>query len=347
MRRVRNFTIVFGTVSTLFDMLTFAALIYLGNGMPEQFRAGWFLESLATEVLVLFVIRTPGRIFRQQAGAAMIWSSVLVMITAIVVLQNPVGRLIGFVPLPLSTLAVLAGITLAYCGHGGMAEDTAVPARRRQHRRAARGGAQPMSATADSGSGLPSRHSAWPPATASCRSCRCWACSRFPGTRSSSSASPIGIPVPFVLAMVALHHTVPEPRRIWTHCALVLAAMYAVLVIIVYPHPAGRRGAAEDGRCRGCGARTCGQLRTFIWVIDGAGYVLMGPRDTVRRRRLRGRPPARWLRRLLIANGLIDPLIIAVYVWPWLLPLGGLWIITAPGSLWLLARYFRHSAGQA
>jgi hypothetical protein len=53
-----------------------------------------------------------------------------------------------------------------------------------------------------------------------------------------------------------------------------------------------------------------------------------------------GDHPQRWL---LIANGLIDPVIIAVYVVPWLLPLGGLWLITAPGSLWLLARYFRQS----
>src|SRR5689334_6966463 len=45
----------------------------------------------------------------------------------------------------------------------------------------------------------------------------------------------IGIPVPFVLAMVALHHAVPPQRRVWTHCAIALATMYAVLVVIVYP----------------------------------------------------------------------------------------------------------------
>lgn len=151
----------------------------------------------------------------------------------------------------------------------------------------------------------------------------------------------IGIPVPFVLAMVALHHSVPPERRIWTHCAIVLAAMYAVLVTIVYPTqlalvvPSKLAGAAEAVRGLTVSAGT------FMWVIDGAGYVLMGLATLFAAGAFAGDHSQRWLRRLLIANGLIDPVIIAVYVLPWLLPVGGLWIITAPGSLWLLAKYFR------
>jgi hypothetical protein len=80
---------------------------------------------------------------------------------------------------------------------------------------------------------------------------------------------------------------------------------------------------------------------TFIWAIDGAGYLLMGLATLFAAAGLRGQPSAKWLRRFLIANGLIDPVILGVYIFPWLLPVGGLWIITAPGSLWLLARYLR------
>lgn len=150
----------------------------------------------------------------------------------------------------------------------------------------------------------------------------------------------IAIPVPFVLAMIALHHTVPDERRIWTHCALILAAMYAVLVAIVYPTqlavviPAKLAGnaAAVQGL-----AVTAG---TFMWVIDGAGYLLMGLATLFAAGAFAADPSRKWLRRFLIANGLIDPVLLAVYAFPRLLPLGGLWLVTAPGSMWLLARHF-------
>jgi Mg2+-importing ATPase len=114
MRRVRNFTIVFGIVSTLFDVLTFAALSYLGEGVAAPFRTGWFLESLATEVLVLFVIRTPRPFLQSQPGRVLVWSSVLVLIVAAWVAQGPLGHWMGFVALPVKTLLVLATITFAY-----------------------------------------------------------------------------------------------------------------------------------------------------------------------------------------------------------------------------------------
>jgi hypothetical protein len=151
----------------------------------------------------------------------------------------------------------------------------------------------------------------------------------------------LGIPVPFVIAMIALHHTAPAERRIWTHCAVVLAAMYATLVTIVYstqlavvvPAKLAGNAAAMQGLTVSAG--------TFMWVIDGAGYILMGLATLFAAGAFTADSKHRWLRRFLIANGLIDPVILAVYMFPWLLPAGGLWIITAPGSLWLLARYFR------
>lgn len=151
----------------------------------------------------------------------------------------------------------------------------------------------------------------------------------------------LGIPVPFVIAMTALHHTAPAERRIWTHCAIVLAAMYSTLATIVYstqlavvvPAKLAGNGAAVQGLSVSAG--------TFMWVIDGAGYILMGLATLFAAGAFTADSQHRWLRRFLIANGLIDPIILAIYILPWLLPVGGLWIITAPGSLWLLARYFR------
>ena len=86
-----------------------------------------------------------------------------------------------------------------------------------------------------------------------------------------------------------------------------------------------------------------GVAGTFVWVIDGAGYILMGLSTLFAAGAFVGDASRRWLRRFLIANGLIDPIIIAIYMFPWLLPFGGLWIITATGSLWLLVRFFRQA----
>jgi hypothetical protein len=149
------------------------------------------------------------------------------------------------------------------------------------------------------------------------------------------------IPVPFVLSMVALHHSVPEEKRIWTHAAIVLAVMYATLVTIVYPTqlvvvvPAKLAGTAADVQT------LLVSQGTFMWVIDGAGYVLMGLATLFAAGAFAGDRSNRWLRWFLIANGLLDPIIIAIYVFPSLLLVGSLWIITAPGSMLLLAMYFK------
>jgi hypothetical protein len=149
------------------------------------------------------------------------------------------------------------------------------------------------------------------------------------------------IPVPFALSMVALHHTVPEEKRVWTHAAIVLAVMYATLVTIVYPTqlavvvPAKLAGAGEDVQM------LLVSQGTFMWVIDGAGYILMGVATLFAAGALANDSSSRWLRRFLIANGLLDPIIIAIYVFPSLLLVGSLWLVTAPGSMLLLAIYFR------
>jgi hypothetical protein len=149
------------------------------------------------------------------------------------------------------------------------------------------------------------------------------------------------IPVPFVLSMVALHHSVREEARVFTHAAVALAVMYATLVTIVYPTqlavvvPAKLSGGAADVQ-----ALLVSQ-GTFMWVVDGAGYVAMGLATLLAACALAGDASSRWLRRFLFANGLLDPVIIAIYVFPSLLLVGSLWLITAPGSMLLLAMHFR------
>jgi hypothetical protein len=149
------------------------------------------------------------------------------------------------------------------------------------------------------------------------------------------------IPVPFVLSMVALHHSVRDDARIFTHAAVALAVIYATLVVIVYPTqlavviPAKLAGAAPKVE------PLLVTQGTFMWVVDGAGYVLMGLATLFAALALGGDPSSRWLRRFLLANALLDPVIIAIYAFPSLLLVGSLWLVTAPGSMLLLAIYFR------
>jgi Mg2+-importing ATPase len=63
---IRDFMIVFGIVSSVFDFLTFGALLFLLNADEEQFRTGWFLESVMTELLILPVIRTWRPFYQSQ-----------------------------------------------------------------------------------------------------------------------------------------------------------------------------------------------------------------------------------------------------------------------------------------
>lgn len=154
----------------------------------------------------------------------------------------------------------------------------------------------------------------------------------------------IGIPLPFVLAMAAFHQAMPRQRQVWTQCALVLAVMYAVLAVIVY---SVQLALVVPAKLAGDASATAGLAVTAgtpMWVIDGAGYILMGLATLFAAGALAGEPSQRRLRWFLIANGVINPVIVAVYIRPSLLPLGALWIITAPGSMWLLARFFRQSA---
>jgi Mg2+-importing ATPase len=114
MRRIRAFTVAFGCVSSVFDLLTFVTLLWLTNGSVELFRSGWFLESLATEVLVLLVIRTRHPVMTSSPSRLMLLTSGVVLAAALLLLETAAGRWMGFVPLPPAVLLVMAGITLAY-----------------------------------------------------------------------------------------------------------------------------------------------------------------------------------------------------------------------------------------
>ncbi len=113
-RFIRNFMIWFGLVSSVFDALTFAALLFLVRATPEQFRSGWFVESLLTELFVLLVIRTRRPFLRSRPGPWLLASTLIVAALAVVIPYLPLNALLGFVPLSGPVMAMMVTITALY-----------------------------------------------------------------------------------------------------------------------------------------------------------------------------------------------------------------------------------------
>ncbi|MCL5059309.1 MAG: magnesium-translocating P-type ATPase [Candidatus Thermoplasmatota archaeon] len=111
---IRNFMLTLGPVSSAFDFLTFYLLLEVFHAGEALFHTGWFVESVVTQVLVIFVIRTRGNPFASRPHPALILLSLLVVATAIALPFMPLGPHLGFVPLPPAFYAVLAGVAPVY-----------------------------------------------------------------------------------------------------------------------------------------------------------------------------------------------------------------------------------------
>lgn len=111
---IRNFMLTIGPISSLFDFLTFYLLIRLFNAHESLFRTGWFVESIATQVLVIFVIRTRRNPLRSHPNRWLVLTSVCVVLTAMALPFTPLAPYLGFSPLPLAFFGLLTVLLLAY-----------------------------------------------------------------------------------------------------------------------------------------------------------------------------------------------------------------------------------------
>ena len=111
---IRTFMMTIGPVSSIFDFLTFWLLLAVLQADKALFRTGWFVESLATQVLVIFVIRTRASPFKSRAHPALAITSLGVVVLAIVLPFTPLASVLGFAPLPLRFIALLLGLTVIY-----------------------------------------------------------------------------------------------------------------------------------------------------------------------------------------------------------------------------------------
>lgn len=111
---IRRFMIVFGLVSSAFDLLTFALLMHVCASNAALFRTGWFVESLLTEVAVALVVRTQRPFYKSRPAPWLLRLSLLVALCAVAIPYTPLGALVSLVPLPPSILALVLAITAGY-----------------------------------------------------------------------------------------------------------------------------------------------------------------------------------------------------------------------------------------
>jgi len=111
---IRQFMFRIGPVSSIFDFLTFFVMLQWFNASQSLFHTGWFVESLATQTLVLFVIRTQGNPFKNRPSRPLVITVLVALCLGVVLPFSPLAHWLGFVPLPLGYFVFLVSATAAY-----------------------------------------------------------------------------------------------------------------------------------------------------------------------------------------------------------------------------------------
>jgi Mg2+-importing ATPase len=111
---IRRFMVWIGPISSIFDYLTFYVLLHFFHADEVQFHTGWFVESLATQTLVLFVIRTTQNPLRSRPSGPLTATALIIVAAGVWLPMSPLAGALGFTLLPASYFAYLAAATLAY-----------------------------------------------------------------------------------------------------------------------------------------------------------------------------------------------------------------------------------------
>jgi P-type Mg2+ transporter len=114
MKLIRNFMVFIGPISSVYDFLTFYVLLHFFRAGQPEFHTGWFVESLATQTLVLFVIRTAGNPLKSRPSTPLAITTISMVIIGIVLPYSPLAALLGFTSLPGSFFVFLAASTVTY-----------------------------------------------------------------------------------------------------------------------------------------------------------------------------------------------------------------------------------------
>jgi len=111
---IRDFMIIFGLVSSVFDYATFGLLLLVVHATEQQFQTGWFVESLLTELVIALVVRTRRPFFRSRPGKLLWTSTLAVSLVTLAIPYLPFIQFLGFTPLPAWVMATLVALTGLY-----------------------------------------------------------------------------------------------------------------------------------------------------------------------------------------------------------------------------------------
>jgi Mg2+-importing ATPase len=110
---IRNFMFVFGILSSVFDYLTFGVLFFILRAATDQFRTGWFMESVISASMIVLVIRTKKPFFKSIPGKYLLTATLLIVGSTLILPFTPLGKVFGFSQLPISFL-LLMGVIVAF-----------------------------------------------------------------------------------------------------------------------------------------------------------------------------------------------------------------------------------------
>ena len=113
-KAIKKFMITFGIVSSVFDFITFGALLFVLKAGEIQFRTGWFLESVLSASLIVLVIRSRKPFLKSKPGKYLLIATMAVFITTILILISPLGTIFGFTALSLPYFLIIALIISLY-----------------------------------------------------------------------------------------------------------------------------------------------------------------------------------------------------------------------------------------
>ncbi len=111
---IRNFMLTFGLLSSVFDFITFGVLLLILQASPEQFRAGWFVESVISASVIVLIIRTRRFFLKSRPGKYLVIATFAVVAAVLIIPYTGLGTLFGFAPLPVNFLLLMGLIVVVY-----------------------------------------------------------------------------------------------------------------------------------------------------------------------------------------------------------------------------------------
>jgi Mg2+-importing ATPase len=113
-RFIWRFMLIFGTLSSLFDFMTFGFLTFVLKADETTFHSGWFVESVVSAIMVVFVLRTQRTLFQSRPGRALMMMSTAVALAALIIPYSPLAGILSFTPLSPQILVVLMLLVVLY-----------------------------------------------------------------------------------------------------------------------------------------------------------------------------------------------------------------------------------------